>query len=786
MLADENAPEFSSPTVADLVGPLGPLDHSITITVFPDTSAKSKVQKQISLRDLAKFMPDISASTKDQLQLLKLSKFGDEATDKGCLRTDKNVLAITGIEADYDGEEIALKQAADNLHKAKVAALLYTSPSHTAEKPRWRVLCPVSKELPTDQRAHLVSRLNGVLGDILAPESWKLSQSYYYGSIYGKPACQVELIEGDYIDQRFDLDAGVAANLGPASVSSAHTWTADFPSNAPEYGTKALKSECELVVKAPWGLQEQTLNNAALKIGKHVAHGNLDLETARAKLIEAGMQIANQPAKDKWTPAAIASKVKHGLEDGIKKVNEEGKPPGIAGALIQQAADTKADISIEDFYAYMPSHNYIFAPSREHWPASSVNGRLPAVELTDANGMPLLDDEGKPKTVPPAAWLDKHRPVEQVTWAPGHPMIINDKLILEGGWIDRQGVTVFNQYRAPEIAAGDPAKADKWFDHIKYIYHDEAEHILDWLAHCIQHPQDKINHALVLGGNQGIGKDTLLEPIKRAIGDWNFKEVSPKQVLGRFNGFLKSVILRVSEVRDLGEHDRFSFYDHMKSYTAAPPDTLRIDEKHLKEYNIINCCGVIITTNHKNDGIFLSPDDRRHFVAWSERAKEDERFQSGYWNDMWGYYHSGGFGHIAAFLRERDISGFDPKASPPKTVAWWSIVDSNRSPQEAWLADAIDKLGNPDAFTLRDLHYAAMQGGMCDLISWLDDPKTTRTIPHRLEKCGYTPVRNEEAKDGLWKICGKRQVIYANKALTLQARDKAAQEAKQKAQGFDS
>jgi hypothetical protein len=32
--------------------------------------------------------------------------------------------------------------------------------------------------------------------------------------------------------------------------------------------------------------------------------------------------------------------------------------------------------------------------------------------------------------------------------------------------------------------------------------------------------------------------------------------VGPKQMLGRFNGFTKSVILRMSEARDLGEFDR--------------------------------------------------------------------------------------------------------------------------------------------------------------------------------------------------------------------------------------
>ena len=38
---------------------------------------------------------------------------------------------------------------------------------------------------------------------------------------------------------------------------------------------------------------------------------------------------------------------------------------------------------------------------------------------------------------------------------------------------------------------------------------------------------------------------------------------------------------------------------------------------------MFNCLGLIITTNHKTDGIYLPADDRRHYVAWSLRTKED-------------------------------------------------------------------------------------------------------------------------------------------------------------------
>jgi hypothetical protein len=162
---------------------------------------------------------------------------------------------------------------------------------------------------------------------------------------------------------------------------------------------------------------------------------------------------------------------------------------------------------------------------------------------------------------------------------------------VHGGWIERQGVTCFNLYRPPTLEPGDAMKAGPWLDHVRRVYPDDAEHIIKWLAQRVQSPQVKINHALVLGGDQGIGKDTLLEPVKRAVGPWNFIEVSPTQMLGRFNGFLKSVILRVSEARDLGEVNRFSFYDHSKAILASPPDVLRVDEKHMREHGVFNVLG---------------------------------------------------------------------------------------------------------------------------------------------------------------------------------------------------
>ena len=464
---------------------------------------------------------------------------------------------------------------------------------------------------------------------------------------------------------------------------------------------------------------------------------------------------------------------------GAKDVGDWlGLDPGNAGKLVDvcfdtalwdpaQAATTADEsntaVSVVDFYAYMEMHNYIFAPTRATWPGTSVNSRLPP--------MPVLDEKGNPKFIPANQWLDQNRPVEQMTWVPGQPMLIKGRFLADGGFIERAGLTAFNLYREPTLRHGDADLAGTWLDHVKRVYPDDADHIIKWLAHRVQRPHEKINHAIVLGGAQGIGKDTLLEPAKRAIGPWNFSEVSPANVLGRFNGFLKSVILRISEARDCGEWDRFKFYDHTKSLIAAPPDVLRVDEKNLREYSVPNVCGVVVTTNHKTAGIYLPADDRRHYVAWSDLTRDD--FNNEYWDKLWRWYDAGGDGHVAAYLARLDLTTFNPKAPPLKTQAFWEIVGSSRAPEDDDMQDAIDALGCPDALTLAKIIFHT-EGAQPEFALFLRDRKNARLIPHRLEACGYVSVRCDTTTDGRWKVGGRNVVVYSKTTLSVRERIAAA------------
>jgi hypothetical protein len=184
-----------------------PLDRPVTVTLFPDFAARARRQETVTFRQLALRIRNTTGPEKKTLPWLKLAGFGDIRTGEGCLRHNPNVLAISGIEGDYDDEKISMDDAVAMLRNANVADMIYASPSHTDGAPRWRVLCPLSWDWSPDARAGLVARLNGVLGGVLASESFTLSQSFYFGSVNDNPRHRVELIDGAYIDQRDDLDA---------------------------------------------------------------------------------------------------------------------------------------------------------------------------------------------------------------------------------------------------------------------------------------------------------------------------------------------------------------------------------------------------------------------------------------------------------------------------------------------------------------------------------------------------------------------------------------------------
>jgi putative DNA primase/helicase len=221
-------------------------ERRFTVTFFKDRSASSLTTKETSLEELRDLVLATTAAVKGNLPLLKLAGFGDKRSKKGSLRYNANVKSICGVEIDYDSGVMTFDEAVARIREARLAALLYTSPSNAPGKPRWRVILPTSRDLPPEDRFRLVARVNGVLGGIIAGESFTLSLSYYYGSVNNNPHHRAEVIEGDFVDERGDLDAGA---LGKKSKSNPGAADILFP-NWRSAATSEKQADEDLVYAA--------------------------------------------------------------------------------------------------------------------------------------------------------------------------------------------------------------------------------------------------------------------------------------------------------------------------------------------------------------------------------------------------------------------------------------------------------------------------------------------------------------------------------------------------------
>ena len=103
----------------------------------------------------------------------------------------------------------------------------------------------------------------------------------------------------------------------------------------------------------------------------------------------------------------------------------------------------------------------------------------------------------------------------------------------------------------------------------------------------------------------------------------------------------------------------------------------------------------------------------------------------------------------------------------------------NQRTEDAELADVLERLGDPEAVTLSMLAACVREyfgvSSEDDFADWLENRKNSRQIPHRMEAVGYVAVRNDGAKDGRWKIGGRRVIVYARRELSVRDRIEAAQ-----------
>ena len=137
--------------------------------------------------------------------------------------------------------------------------------------------------------------------------------------------------------------------------------------------------------------------------------------------------------------------------------NGSGKPGTRASAAAKAAAQA---VTLDDFYAYMPAHSYIFAPTRELWPggvaSTPASRRSRSARTTTASRSRSSERLARPE--PARRADDVGARASRCSSATGSSPTAAGST--------GPASTVFNLYRPPLCQPGDPGKAQPWLDHV--------------------------------------------------------------------------------------------------------------------------------------------------------------------------------------------------------------------------------------------------------------------------------------------------------------------------------
>ena len=254
--------------------------------------------------------------------------------------------------------------------------------------------------------------------------------------------------------------------------------------------------------------------------------------------------------------------------------------------------------------------------------------------------------------------------------------------------VARDGDIFGNRWRnaRPPVAAGN---VTPWLDHCRVLVPEpkELEHIFDVMAYKLQHPEVKINHAILHGGDQGSGKDTMWAPFIWSVCGPHLKNrglLDNDTMSSQFGYALESEILILNELKEPDAKERRALANKLKPVIAAPPEMLSVNRKGLHPYDMVNRVFVLAFSNDPMP-ITLDSQDRRWFCVWSHAPRMTPDAAA----KMWAWYKSGGFEAIGAWLQARDVSAFNPGAAPMATEFKLNLIEHGLSMAESYLVESM-------------------------------------------------------------------------------------------------
>jgi len=269
------------------------------------------------------------------------------------------------------------------------------------------------------------------------------------------------------------------------------------------------------------------------------------------------------------------------------------------------------------------------------------SNRFVSVEVPNARG------GSHSITAPLGQWWLGHRDRLQfrgVTFRPGSPKIVNECLNLWQGW----GV---------EAKLGDWGLIRKHIEEVLAGGNEEfAEYIVRWIAWSIQNPAAPAEAALVLIGEKGAGKGTLVRCLQRIFGAHAFQVTSRDEVIGKFNGHLQDCILFIADEAYWGGDKRCVG----RLQGMITEKTLPIERKGIDLVQVPNYLHVVMLAEPG----WVIPAGRfeRRYAALA--VSTDRRGDRDYFRALHEQIGNGGPEAMFYDLRQAPLGGWHPREIP--------------------------------------------------------------------------------------------------------------------------
>lgn len=305
--------------------------------------------------------------------------------------------------------------------------------------------------------------------------------------------------------------------------------------------------------------------------------------------------------------------------------------------------------------------------------------------------------------------------------------------------VERAGRQWVNIYRAPKVdrRAGD---VEPFMRLLRTLLPngDDALILLSYMAAVVQNPGVKFRWAPFIQGTQGNGKSTLVQCLRKALGEKYIFPIKAGMIENGFNAWLENHVLYVAD--DIySTKDRNDMMEALKSMITEAAHAITL--KGVDSITKIICGNFIFTDNHK-DAMKKQDETRRICTLYCAQQSKWDRMQHGLTKEYFAKLHAwldgGGYAHVAEMLATMDI---DPRYNPagecqeaPETSVTKEAIIDSRTGLEHEIAEWIElqEPGFAGDFVSQHVLRSRMQ----------DNPQYSRQaqplkIKEHLERLGY-------------------------------------------------